>query len=69
MPPAYVQGSAQTYNQQFDWRYQRSQPQYGRPHDPFAGTGPRPLPGGTGVGPIPVVPDKALSVAARAPAR
>ncbi|POX89178.1 peptidase S1 [Mycobacterium kansasii] len=53
VPPAYVQGSAQTYNQQFDWRYQRSQPQYGRPHDPFAGTGPRPLPGGTGVGPIP----------------
>ncbi|MGV7972658.1 peptidase S1 [Mycobacterium kansasii] len=53
VPPAYAQGSGQTYNQQFDWRYQRSQPQYGRPYDPFAGTGPRPLPGGTGVCPLP----------------
>lgn len=53
-PPAYAQGHSQPYNQQFDWRYQQSQPtaQYRQPYEPFSGTGPGRI-GGTGVGPIP----------------
>ncbi|OBK23093.1 peptidase S1 [Mycobacterium asiaticum] len=51
VPPAYAQGQ-QSYNQQFDWRYQQSTQQY-RTFDPLSGTGPGPIPGGTGPGPIP----------------
>ncbi|GLB83586.1 serine protease [Mycobacterium kiyosense] len=52
MPPAYAQGQ-QSYNQQFDWRYQSAtQPEY-RSFDPLSGTGGRPVPSGTGPGPIP----------------
>ncbi|MEE6179895.1 S1C family serine protease [Mycobacterium sp. 050134] len=55
--PAYPQGH-QPYNQQYDWRYQPSQPtsQYRQPYEPydqFSATGPGRIPGGTGVGPIP----------------
>lgn len=55
VPPAYARGRQQPYNQQFDWRYQPSQPaaQYRRPYEPFSGTGPIRMPGGTGPGPIP----------------
>jgi putative serine protease PepD len=52
VPPAYAQGQQNPYNQQFDWRYQRSQPsQYRQPHEPFSGAGP--ISGDTGTGPIP----------------
>ncbi|MHA7648580.1 S1C family serine protease [Mycobacterium sp. ML4] len=60
VPPAYAQGQ-QSYNQQFDWRYQPQQ-QYRSSYDPLSGTGggpipgntgSRPIPGGTGAGPIP----------------
>src|ERR1700742_3361535 len=69
VPPAYAQGHQQTYNQQYDWRYQQpqaSQPtqtaQFRQPYQPFSNTGPGPIPGvtgpgrfpgGTGAGPIP----------------
>ncbi len=53
VPPAYAQGPQQTYNQQFDWRYQQSQPQFRPPYENFTGTGPGPLPGSPGQGPIP----------------
>ena len=52
VPPAYAQGQQPPYNQQFDWRYQQSQPQYRQPYEPFTATGPGRLPGGTGTGPI-----------------
>ena len=52
VPPAYGHGQQPAYNQQFDWRYQQPQPQYRRPYEPFAATGPGRLPGGTG-GPMP----------------
>jgi putative serine protease PepD len=52
VPPAYAQGLQDTYNQQFDWRYQQPTPQY-RPG--VGGTGQGPIPGmsGIGQGPIP----------------
>ncbi|KQH80248.1 peptidase S1 [Mycobacterium gordonae] len=50
-PPAYAQGQ-QSYNQQFDWRYQPQQ-QYRSSYDPLSGTGAGPIPGNTGSGPIP----------------
>jgi putative serine protease PepD len=53
VPPAYAQGQQHTYNQQFDWRYQQSPPNYRQPYEPFSGTGPGRLPSGTGAGPIP----------------
>jgi putative serine protease PepD len=58
VPPAYVQGHQQPYNQPYDWRYQPAQPAqptspYRRPYEPFTGTGPGRIPGGTGPGPIP----------------
>ncbi len=61
VPPAYAQGHQPPYNQQYDWRYQPSQPaqasqpttQYRRPYEPFGGTGPGRMPGGAGPGPIP----------------
>ncbi|MDP7705834.1 MULTISPECIES: S1C family serine protease [unclassified Mycobacterium] len=49
VPPAYAQGQ-QSYNQQFDWRYQPQQ-QYRSSYDPLSGTGAGPIP--TGSGPIP----------------
>ncbi|MDT5136598.1 MAG: putative serine protease PepD, partial [Mycobacterium sp.] len=53
VPPAYAQGQ-QSYNQQFDWRYQQpSQPQYRSSYDPLSGSGVGPIPGQTGPGPIP----------------
>ncbi|OBK16352.1 S1C family serine protease [Mycobacterium asiaticum] len=52
VPPAYAQGQ-HSYNQQFDWRYQPSQPQYRSSYDPLSGTGAGPIPGHTGAGPIP----------------
>ena len=55
----YAQGQ-QPYNQQFDWRYQPSQSsqptqtaQFRQPYEPFSGTGPGRISGGTGTGPIP----------------
>ncbi len=58
VPPAYAQGN--TYNPQFDWRYQQPQPsqQYRPSYEPYAppsGTGTGPVPGlaGTGAGPVP----------------
>ena len=47
VPPAYAQGHQPPYNQQYDWRYQPSQPaqasqpttQYRRPYEPFGDTG------------------------------
>jgi putative serine protease PepD len=52
VPPAYAQGQ-QSYNQQFDWRYQQpSQPQYRSSYDPLSGSGVGPIPGHTGPGPI-----------------
>ncbi|MCV7009145.1 peptidase S1 [Mycobacterium gordonae] len=51
VPPAYAQGQ-QSYNQQFDWRYQPQQ-QYRSSYDPLTGTGGGPIPGNTGPGPIP----------------
>ncbi len=58
VPPAYGQGQQNPYNQQYDWRYQRSQPsQYRQPRDPYGGgpgsTASGPISGGTGTGPIP----------------
>ncbi len=53
---AYAPGYQRPYNQQFDWRYQSSQPsqttQFRQPYEPFSGTGPGRIPGGTGAGPI-----------------
>ncbi|QUR68753.1 S1C family serine protease [Mycobacterium spongiae] len=52
VPPAYAQGQ-QAYNQQFDWRYQQSQPtQYRQSFDALSGSGPGPLPGAAGSGPV-----------------
>lgn len=51
VPPAYAQGQ-QSYNQQFDWRYQPQQ-QFRSSYDPLSGTGAGPIPGNTGPGPIP----------------
>ena len=66
VPPAYAQGPQDTYNQQFDWRYQQPTHQFRQPHEQFGGTGTGPVPGiggtgtaqmpgigGTGAGPIP----------------
>ncbi|QLL06609.1 S1C family serine protease [Mycobacterium vicinigordonae] len=52
VPPAYAQGQ-QSYNQQFDWRYQSPPQAEYRSFDPLSGTGSRPVSGGTGPGPIP----------------
>jgi putative serine protease PepD len=50
--PAYAQGQPPPYSPPFDWRYQQGQPQgqpqYRRPYEPFGGTGPGPIPTGTG---------------------
>ena len=51
VPPAYAQGQ-QSYNQQFDWRYQPQQ-QFRPSYDPLSGSGVGPIPGNTGPGPIP----------------
>ncbi|OCB56400.1 S1C family serine protease [Mycobacterium parascrofulaceum] len=50
---AYGQGHQQPYGQAFDWRHQSQTTQFRQPYDPFSGTGPGRIPGGTGAGPIP----------------
>ncbi|WP_421844424.1 trypsin-like peptidase domain-containing protein [Mycobacterium sp.] len=43
VPPAYAQGQQQTYDRQFDWRYQQgrsSQPQYRQPYESVGSGGP-----------------------------
>jgi putative serine protease PepD len=52
VPPAYAQGAQETYNQQFDWRYQQPAQQH-RQGLGGTGTGPIPRIGGTGAGAIP----------------
>ncbi|OBA83684.1 peptidase S1 [Mycobacterium sp. 1164966.3] len=50
VPPAYAQGPQDSYNQQFDWRYQQPSQQY---RQSFGGTGTGTIPTGTGAGTIP----------------